>query len=221
MELTKEQIRQIDRYLQDKGVKYWDLRLEMIDHYASKVEHNKIQFSQAAMQEEFGYGHNLQSDLQKRMKLINIKYRNLFHKEILSFLKSTKGILIMLLFFAFEIVMLNSLTSELFVKINLWMFMLTIIPIVLYGLFYLFTNYRSLHLNHAFFYSFISFLILQLPINLFQGGHFLEVSEQAYKIILLIIIPLHIIFTYCGHLVFKKVKSFYNETYKSYKEACS
>lgn len=38
MELNKEQITLIDHHLQDKDVKYWDIRLEMIDHIVHDVE---------------------------------------------------------------------------------------------------------------------------------------------------------------------------------------
>ena len=40
MELTKEQLQQIDERLKSGGIKYWDLRLEMIDHIATDLEQN-------------------------------------------------------------------------------------------------------------------------------------------------------------------------------------
>ena len=38
MELTKEQILYIDHRLENEGVKYWDIRIEMLDHVVSDVE---------------------------------------------------------------------------------------------------------------------------------------------------------------------------------------
>jgi hypothetical protein len=38
MKLSKDQIITIDDYLKENGVKYWDIRLELIDHLASKLE---------------------------------------------------------------------------------------------------------------------------------------------------------------------------------------
>lgn len=38
MELTKEQIQYIDNRLQDEGVRYWDIRIEMLDHIVTDVE---------------------------------------------------------------------------------------------------------------------------------------------------------------------------------------
>ena len=40
MELTKEQIQYIDHRLENDGVKYWDIRIEMLDHVVSDVEKN-------------------------------------------------------------------------------------------------------------------------------------------------------------------------------------
>ena len=38
MELTKEQIQYIENRLIKDGVKYWDIRIEMLDHIVSDVE---------------------------------------------------------------------------------------------------------------------------------------------------------------------------------------
>ena len=42
MKITKEQIKYIDHRLESDGVKYWDIRIEMVDHVVSNVE-NKLQ----------------------------------------------------------------------------------------------------------------------------------------------------------------------------------
>jgi hypothetical protein len=38
MELTKEQIQYIEHRLENEGIKYWDIRIEMLDHVVSVVE---------------------------------------------------------------------------------------------------------------------------------------------------------------------------------------
>jgi hypothetical protein len=38
MELSKEQIKYIDHRLENDGIKYWDIRIEMLDHVVSDVE---------------------------------------------------------------------------------------------------------------------------------------------------------------------------------------
>ena len=39
MELSKEKIQYIENRLKNEGVKYWDIRIEMLDHIVSDVEH--------------------------------------------------------------------------------------------------------------------------------------------------------------------------------------
>jgi len=38
MELTKKQVQFIDHRLETEGIKYWDIRIEMLDHVVSDVE---------------------------------------------------------------------------------------------------------------------------------------------------------------------------------------
>lgn len=38
MELTKEQIQYINNRLENEGIKYWDIRMEMLDHVVTDVE---------------------------------------------------------------------------------------------------------------------------------------------------------------------------------------
>ena len=38
MELTKEQIKKIDLFLEGIGIEYLDIRFEMVDHIATEIE---------------------------------------------------------------------------------------------------------------------------------------------------------------------------------------
>lgn len=38
MQLTKEQIQEIDNRLKKDGIKYWDLRIGLLDHVVTDVE---------------------------------------------------------------------------------------------------------------------------------------------------------------------------------------
>lgn len=44
MELSKEQIQQIDSYIKSCGVEWYDVRVELVDHFANNLE-KKLQFS--------------------------------------------------------------------------------------------------------------------------------------------------------------------------------
>ena len=38
MKLSKEQIQYIDEYLNRSGVQFWDVRLELLDHFSTGIE---------------------------------------------------------------------------------------------------------------------------------------------------------------------------------------
>ena len=38
MEIAKEQIQYIDDRLENEGIKYWDIRIELLDHVVSDIE---------------------------------------------------------------------------------------------------------------------------------------------------------------------------------------
>lgn len=63
MKLSKDQIQFIDRYLIKNEVKFWDVRLELLDHIVSAVEdkitNDKISFKEALLQVHRGFGNQL------------------------------------------------------------------------------------------------------------------------------------------------------------------
>jgi len=61
--LIKEEIQFIENYLIKNGVKYWDVRLELLDHIVSavedKIEKERISFNEALLDVHKGFGNNL------------------------------------------------------------------------------------------------------------------------------------------------------------------
>lgn len=62
MELSKEQIKYIEHRLRDDGIKFWDIRIEMLDHVVSDVEkslksfHTKNDFHQIVQESVIALG---------------------------------------------------------------------------------------------------------------------------------------------------------------------
>ena len=60
--LIKEEIQFIDNYLIKNGVKYWDVRLELLDHIISavedKIEKEGVSFNEALLDVHEGFGNN-------------------------------------------------------------------------------------------------------------------------------------------------------------------
>lgn len=62
MKLTKEEIQYIDNYLIKSKVKYWDVRVELLDHIASaveeKIEEEGISFNEALLEVHQSFGNS-------------------------------------------------------------------------------------------------------------------------------------------------------------------
>lgn len=113
MKLTKEEIKYIDNYLIKNDVKFWDVRLELLDHMVSavedKIENKGISFNEALLEVHQGFGNRIQNGYTneinfekalfidgkgfkkftfKKQKEIGRKHRRVYRKTFLSFLLS-------------------------------------------------------------------------------------------------------------------------------------
>jgi len=107
MKLTKEEIQFIDYYLKNSGIKYWDVRLEMVDHIASKIESFKgsVDFDTAFEDslKQLNLDKNLDIINTQSWKTTNKIYRVKLYKEILNILKQPLWLAGFLLFYLVSI----------------------------------------------------------------------------------------------------------------------
>jgi hypothetical protein len=211
MKLTKLQIQSIDQRLKKGGIKYWDVRIEMVDHLVTDIE-------------ERGVTNNFDEELQNALKRanwhydldeVNIQswkntnrlYRKKFYKEIWRFLISVKGLTLLLLFVCAHYYLSTLVSHKTFMVISGAIFFL---PILLY--FYLAISTwikkygRSVHLDYGLNYMLFSFLMLQgIPQLVLK-----KASETSQVIGWLILLPLYLVMMYAGYKGFqsayKKVK---------------
>jgi hypothetical protein len=111
MGLTEQQIQYIDHRLENEGVKYWDIRIEMLDHVVSDVE-KRIDggenFNDAIKNSFIFLGHNgsFEDLIKNRQKLYQKLNNKSFIKEFKLFFTSFKSlfsfILIMLISYLFQ-----------------------------------------------------------------------------------------------------------------------
>lgn len=118
MELTKEQIQYIENRLIKEGVKYWDIRIEMLDHIVTDVEQqlengglfkNAVQNSFVALgwKENFNGG-GLDTIVIERIKSLQQKHRKNYNAYVVKILKEPKTIvLISILGFFFSVISNN------------------------------------------------------------------------------------------------------------------
>ena len=213
MELTKEQIQFIDHRLENEGVKYWEIRLEMLDHIISdieiklKPENSENEFKEIVQnvfvslgwKENFN-GSNFPNTDNNAWKSMNKEYRKMYNQGFINFFKSLKNIGIFLCFLIVFIGASKYLDVKIFKRISFVLLILPIVAIIFYSLkIYMIKYEKSIHLNYGFFYFGFAFMMISLPIQLLK-----YFSESTQNFFFFIAIPLFYVFTYSGYQVYKK-----------------
>jgi hypothetical protein len=221
MELTKEQIQFIDQRLENEGIKYWDVRIEMLDHIVSDVE-NKL--TDENTQHEFkvivqgalfslGWQKNFNGGgldyLNKQgWKNANKGYRKMFYQSFLDFFKSYLNLIVLGGFLLGFYFLSELLARKTFLKVSHGIFLS---PIVLY--FYVFFKTwrkkygKSVHRDYALTYLIFSFLMLSWVFNFIRVDTDFAFPITYHKPILFVILPFHLILTFAGYQVYKKAIS--------------
>ncbi|MFD0992656.1 hypothetical protein [Tenacibaculum geojense] len=218
MELTKEQIKYIDDLLYDSGIKYWDVRIELLDHVVSEIEH-QLQtnsdfktmvfevFKKIGWKENFN-GSNFE-------ELIKDHHNNFYKKVRKSFSKAMKEdlsspliitVCLVLLYFFYEVAHYKELFKY---------FSLLIILVPLFSLIFFFTRkmfYRSIYLNHVSSIAFFSLSIFNCSIYL--PKMFFDFNVFNYPILVAVIFGLTTIQTTLGIKFFFKEFEKINNVYK-------
>ena len=105
MELTKEQLLQIDNYIFVCGIKYYDVRAEIVDHFANILEQKLDKNSDLDFKKEIENIHRNFSDkgFSKLLKEKTNSVTKIFYKDslkhLISFFKLPKIIITFFLFF--------------------------------------------------------------------------------------------------------------------------
>tara|TARA_R110001606_G_scaffold100748_1_gene221385 strand:- start:104 stop:760 length:657 start_codon:yes stop_codon:yes gene_type:complete len=105
MELTKEQILQIDTYVVVCGIKYYDVRAEIVDHFANILEQKLDDNPNLDFKKEIENIHKSFSDkgfsrlLEEKTKSVTKNFYKDSLKHLISFFKLPKIIITVFLFF--------------------------------------------------------------------------------------------------------------------------
>lgn len=203
MKLTKNHIEIIDNHLKSAGIKYWDLRVEMIDHIATDIEQNAesddFNIELKTFLEHLGWVGNLSYLNTKGWKDTNNFYRKRYFKQIFGFLKQPKILLLLVCFAVTNILFAQNLPFKIFKQMQIGFFTLPLIPII----YFLIKNAlkkhgKSVHLDYGSFYSCFSILMVNLPFE------FMDVFDlHIQKIIILTIMPIYLLASYSGFLLYK------------------
>ena len=236
MKLTPEQIQYIDDYLKHHKIKYWDIRIELLDHIVTTVEAKiakGISFDNAMIEVHKSFGNSMKrfwntgveysiyvngdgyKDLvQIKRKQINKKYRKLYFKEITNFLKTFKHIFILILIFYLNYVFYHNVEYKIFKKVNLIVFVLPMVFFLVYSFRPFSTKNKSIHLEYALFYNTFSFFILNMLLQISNPEGLFNLGKGFQIVVIAIIAPLNLIFTYCGLMLYKRTYKKYTKIFK-------
>ena len=212
MKLTKQNIKIIDNFLKRKGVVHWDIRLEMIDHLASKIEQENINFSIDYLQKDLPYW-KISKVKQQQLRFVNVKYNKLFKAEFIRFIKHPINLVILLLY----------------VLLQIWIYKFGFKKLLLFNLYFLYTP-----LVLPLFFAIRNWIIGNRSYNLemiftrwIGTGSFLYIIMMLYKkslipeqitVILLIITSIFLLIKYViGFKLYKKTLKNYTSIFSEYK----
>ncbi|ARV15919.1 hypothetical protein [Polaribacter sp. SA4-12] len=106
MELTKEQLLQIDNYIYSCGIKFYDVRTEIVDHFANILEQKLDENPDLVFKKEIINIHRNFSDngfhklLKEKTKSVQNKFYKQSFKHFITFFKLPKVIITIALFYA-------------------------------------------------------------------------------------------------------------------------
>lgn len=209
MELTKEQVKYIDHRLESEGVKYWDIRIEMLDHVVSGVEKelNSGDNFKDAVQNSFiflGWNGSFEDLTKNRLKGINKIIRKQYFNQIRSFF--TNFISFFLLLFLIGVYYAVFLISSL-KTFKLVLFFILFSPII-YAVIFHFSDFskngKSGYLNYSSFYIFFSFLLFNAVIQFVKPGGIIPVTKEVQLLVWFVASSLNTIFSLAGILVHLK-----------------
>ncbi|MCT4698363.1 hypothetical protein [Tenacibaculum haliotis] len=204
MELTKEQIQQIDNRLKKQGIKYWDLRIEMVDHIVSDMETNattndfKVELEKTLRKLNWNGG--LIGVNTEGWQNTNRKYRKEYHSEFIRFFKSFTNVFFYVVFSILCYLISEQISYNIFKKISLILFIMPMILFFIITTKQLLNKYgKSVNLDYGIFYFSFAFLMINLPFQFIK-----EFSIDVQKIFSVILLAIFYVATYAGYKTYKK-----------------
>ena len=218
MKLTKDNIQTIETYLKEKGISYWDIRLEMIDHIACIMESKKGSYDFKSLflhtVHELGWENNLKGFEKRRLKTINKTIRKKYFRNILGYFTRLKSlVLVALSIFTFYLIAQNVS----FKTFKIFSFLLFGVPIIYITLHYAYTSIKikkSGYMLYGYFYVVFSMLIANLFYQWPRPGGFIEVSELTQQNIIFFTTIFNVLFICSGIRVYLEAYKQYNNIHK-------
>ncbi|MDV7186708.1 hypothetical protein R3X25_05390 [Lutibacter sp. TH_r2] len=238
MNLSKEQITYIDDYLKHHNIKYWDVRIELLDHIVTKVEaliNEGKDFDKALEEVHLSFGNSLkrfwnsgieygilengvgyENLMDAKRREINKKYRRLLFQEIKTFFTTPKTILISVLLFAvlyytFIIFKIKALEISIFISLILFSVSIYLVPIKHW---FQKKREKSINLQFASNYMLISMMFTNFFGIMKPEGDSSLLTVEQFDWFVVTMLFLYFITNYCGAQVYKRTFDYYNNLYE-------
>ncbi|GAB4153971.1 MAG: hypothetical protein Tsb0033_01300 [Winogradskyella sp.] len=192
MKLTKEDIQIIDDYLKERGIKYWDVRLEMVDHLVSDIENHKgsADFDTAFKQSlvNAGWNKNLEAINTQSWKSTNKIYRKKHFEEIVKLLKKPYSLISFISFY----ILINRVAVVFPEALKILAFVVIGSPILM--MIYEFIKSwrkklgKSVNMQYGVFYFSFGVIMINLPLQFLpktQMGVWLPLVLTIYLLMML------------------------------------
>ncbi|MCG1035010.1 hypothetical protein [Polaribacter sargassicola] len=172
MELSKEQLLQIDNYIFSYGIKYYDVRTEVVDHFANILETKLDKNPDLNLKREIENIHRNFSDrgfsklLEEKTKAVQSKFYKNSLKHLITFFKLPKIIVTVTLFYVLFLLM--NLFDD---KENFFVSLYAVLLFIIVRIFY---QYRKTKNNQK-----ESFLVLNKTNNFLQMLNFIFICFNS------------------------------------------
>ncbi|PCI11797.1 MAG: hypothetical protein COB73_01025 [Flavobacteriaceae bacterium] len=214
MKLTQKQIQFIENYLIEQGVKYWDVRIELIDHIVSEIECKKdlsLDFKKEVINISNNLGYNsysVRKRLNEKTKSIRKHYNKLIITNAKRLFTSLKSVILIVFILCIYTSLYVYFSATLFVKLGIAIYLISFILVSMSVTPQLIKRKRSIYLDNAC-------SIIISPFLIFNGFFVLVNNIEAKSIALLFVLPIYLLFTYCCWLVYRET---YIKTQRIHKE---
>jgi hypothetical protein len=220
MELTKEQLLQIDNYIFVCGIEFYDVRAEIVDHFANILEQKLIKNPDLDFKKEIENIHRNFSDrgfsklLEEKTKSVKKKFYKQSLKYLVTFLKLPKIIITITLFYVLFLVMNLFEDKEDFFQILTGLGFLFIFGYSI-SLFIKKKDkkdvFLALNMNNNFIHIINNFVLFFNLITIFRSDE--STLNPVYNNIQLALFVMFLLFLWSANTVFHQNKKLVKEQY--------
>jgi len=209
MQLTKPQIQQINTFIKNKGVHWYDVRLEIVDHFANAIEkkmQREADFEKILNQVYIKFGDvKFKKLIKEKTKTINFNLQKSAFTYFKEYFKLPKIILTVILFAFLSKIMLLVKNKEVFFQVLDVLLMLAAVVSLIKGLSYVHNKKQLLAMAtvNQLFIAINSFAVIFNSINIFTKN-IKSVEFYYFRILIFVLFVLFIITVF--HVYSKTLK---------------